>query len=92
MSISEYRVIWEQTNKAASYLHHKGARYWTASVASGCGELRLIRYVFADVGNKAREHVAKAYPKALVTFDDSADVDHEIARIDAAFLAAIARA
>lgn len=92
MSINEYSAIWEQTNKAASYLRRKGARYWTAPVDSGLGSLRLIRYVFADVSDKARDHVAKAYPKALVAFDAAANVDHENAHIEAAFRRVVAHA
>ena len=92
MSINEYSAIWEQTSKAASYLRRKGARYWTTPVDSGCGSLRLIRYVFADIGDKARDHVAKVYPKALVAFDAAVNVDRESDRIEAAFRHAVAHA
>lgn len=91
MTRTQYAAIWLQTEKAATYLRNKGARYWTASVPSGCGELRLIRYTFSDVCDKARTHVAKMYPDALVSFAAPSVVERDIRRIDDAFFRAVAR-
>ena len=92
MTHEEYTAVWTATEKAAAYLRKKGAQYVTDSVPSGFQEYRLIRWTFADVAEKARAHVEKVYPLALVAFDEPRAVEQEIRRRDEAFFRAACRA
>ena len=75
MTLEQYRAVWAATEKAAMYLRKQGALYSTVSVASGCQEYRLVKYTVADASEKARKHIEKAYPLAMVVFADPRAVE-----------------
>ena len=75
MTLEKYRAVWAATEKAALYLRKQGALYSTVSVASGCQEYRLVKYTVANADEKARKHVEKVYPLAMVVFADSRTVE-----------------
>lgn len=92
MSFLEYSEVWDQTSKAAKYLRSKGCCYWTQPIDSDCNGLKWISYTFADPGQKARDHVSKAYPNALIAFNTKEAVDRDICNIDRRFFEAIGKA
>lgn len=74
MDEKTYREIWDETHKAARYLIRKGCMYITDPVKSGFGVALLTKFRFSDADEKMKNHVAKAYPRALIEYVDRATV------------------
>ena len=68
MTESEYKMIWDDTQKAMKYLHKKGCISLCDSIPTTMGKAELLCYRVAGADEKAKAHVAKKYHNALIHY------------------------
>lgn len=84
-NLADYKDIWTQTEKAFNYLRRKGCIHYVESIHTSFGGTALLAYYIGGADDKAKRHVAKTYPRALVSYISEDSVKEEHARRDADF-------
>lgn len=83
-NVADHKAIWMQTEKAINYLRRKGCGYYTETVETDFG-MMLLKYSVCGADEKAKAHVAKTYPLALISYVCEDSVKEEYGRRDADF-------
>lgn len=76
-NMADYKDIWTQTEKAFNYLHRKGCIHYVESIHTSFGGTALLSYYIGGADDKAKRHVAKTYPRALVAYISEEEIRDE---------------
>lgn len=76
-NLADYKDIWTQTEKAFNYLRRKGCTHYVESIHTSFGGTALLAYYIGGADDKAKRHVAKTYPRALVSYISEEEIRDE---------------
>lgn len=84
-NLADYKDIWTQTKKVFNYLFRKGCTHYVETIHTSFNETILLAYYIGGADEKAKRHVSKTYPRALIFYISEDSVKEEHDRRDADF-------